>query len=470
MTHFLVARIVKGLNLGIAVVLVAGLALVYWYAWRPLPERSGTIEAPLAAGATVNFDARGEPHIRAASQEDAFFVQGYVTAQDRLFQMDALRRYAGGSLAEILGPNLLESDRESRKLRLRRVAEEAYVTLPAADRAAFAAYTRGVNQFIATHLHSLPVEFTLLNYQPRPWSAVDCLLMCLHMYRSLTTTWKDEAVKHNLLARGDRAKVEFLYPMRGMGDASPGSNAWAIAGSHTASGKPLLSSDMHLEYSLPGIWYMTHLQAPGLDVSGVALPGAPGVMVGHNQRIAWGITNLQFGVQDLYIEQFDDRTGRYSYRGQVEQARPEREIIRVKGQPASEMVVWVTRHGPLYVTDGNDRMALRWAAAEPGIIQYPILDIDRAQDWQQFTAALARFSGPGSNFVYADTDGNIGYHVAGKLPKRRGYKGDVPVDGSSGDFDWDGLIPFEQLPSTFNPPSGIVASANQNTFPVDYPY
>src|ERR1019366_1050986 len=230
------------------------------------------------------------------------------------------------------------------------------------------------------------------------------------------------------------------------------------------------SSDMHLAYSLPGSWYMTHIQAPGLDVSGVALPGAPGVMVGHNQRIAWGITNLQFGVQDLYIEQFDDRTGRYSYRGQVEQARPEREIIRVKGQPAYEMVVWVTRHGPLYVTDGNDRMALRWAAAEPGIMQYPILDIDRAQDWRQFTAALARFPGPGSNFVYADTDGNIGYHVAGKLPKRRGYKGDVPVDGSSGDFDWDGMIPFEQLPAAFNPPGGIVASANQNTFPVDYPY
>src|ERR1039458_790127 len=149
MTHFLDARIVKGLNLGIAVLLVAGLALVYWYAWRPLPERSGTIEAPLGAGATVNFDPHGEPHIRAASQEDAFFVQGYVTAQDRLFQMDALRRYAGGSLAEILGPNLVESDRESRKLRLRRGGHGGFATLPAADRAALAAYTRGVNPFTA---------------------------------------------------------------------------------------------------------------------------------------------------------------------------------------------------------------------------------------------------------------------------------------------------------------------------------
>ncbi|MCX6630614.1 MAG: penicillin acylase family protein, partial [Candidatus Solibacter sp.] len=198
MTHSLVARVVKAVNIAVAVLLVAGLALVYWYVWRPLPQRSGAVDAPLAAGATVSFDTHGEPHIRAASQEDAFFVQGYVTAQDRLFQMDALRRYAGGSLAEILGPNLLESDRESRKLRLRRIAEDAYITLPAGDRAAFAAYTRGVNQFIATHLHNLPLEFTLLNYQPRPWSTVDCLLLCLHMYRSLTTTWKDEIVKNTL--------------------------------------------------------------------------------------------------------------------------------------------------------------------------------------------------------------------------------------------------------------------------------
>jgi penicillin amidase len=470
MTHSLVSRIVKAVNTAIAFLLVSGAALVYWYVWRPLPVRSGTVEAPLAAGATVNFDTHGEPHIRAASQEDAFFVQGYVTAQDRLWQMDALRRYAGGSLAEILGPGALESDRDARKLRLRRIAENAYASLPAADRAAFAAYTRGVNQFIASHLGSLPLEFTLLNYQPRPWSVVDCLLLCLHMYRSLSTTWKDEIVKHNLIAQGDRAKVEFLYPMRGMGDASPGSNAWAIAGSHTASGKPLLSNDMHLEYSLPGTWYMTHLEAPGLSVAGVALPGTPGIIVGHNQRIAWGITNLQFDVQDLYIERLDDRTGRYLFRGQVEQARGEREIIRVKGAPSVETTTWVTRHGPVYIADGKERLSLRWTASEPGMLQYPFLDIDRAGNWREFTAAIAQLPGPGSNFVYADVDGNIGYHAAGALPRRRGYRGDVPVDGSSGEFEWDGYIPFDELPAVYNPPGGLIVSANQNTFPENFPY
>jgi len=470
MTKSAVARVVKIVNIAIAAVLALGLAAVWWYAWRPLPQRSGSIDAPLGATASVSFDTLGEPHIRAASQEDALFVQGYVTAQDRLWQMDGLRRFAGGDLSEILGVAGLEADRDARRLRLRRIAEESYVNLQPEDRAAFAAYARGVNHFISTHLHNLPLEFTLLNYQPRAWSVVDSLLLCIHMFRNLTTTWKDEVTKRDMLAHGDRAKVEWLFPMYGLADGNPGSNAWAIAGSHTASGKPILSNDMHLEYSLPGIWYMAHLQTPGLDVAGVTLPGAPGVIVGHNRRIAWGITNLQFDVQDLYLEKFDNRTGRYMFHEQMEQARAEREIIRVKGRPAVEMDLWVTRHGPLIVNEGNEHFALRWTVAEPGLLQFPFLDIDRAQNWQDFRKALGRYPGPGSNFVYADVDGNIGYQAAGKLPKRHIYRGDVPVDGSSGGFEWEGLIPFDELPSVFNPPGGIIATANQNPFPQNFPY
>lgn len=462
--------IVKYVNLAILIVLLAALALVYWCAWRPLPQRSGTIEAPVAGQVSVAFDALGEPHIRAASEEDALVVQGYATAQDRLWQMDALRRLSAGELAEILGPALLESDQESRRLRLRRVAEQDYLNLPTADRAALAAYTRGVNAFIATHRNRLPVEFTLLGYQPRPWSVIDSILISLHMFRTLTTTWRNELLKRNMMRAGDPKKVSLLFPVRAGNEVQPGSNGWALAGSRTASGKPLLSNDMHLEYSLPTIWHMVHLEAPGLNVAGVALPGLPGVIVGHNARIAWGITNLQFDVQDLYIEKLDERTGRYLYDGHVEQARPERELIRVKGRPAVEMAVWVTRHGPLFVTEGGDRMALRWVVEDPAIYQYPVIEYDRAQNWQQFTAALARFPGPGSNFVYADVDGNIGYHAVGKLPRRRGYSGDLPVDGTSSAFDWDGYIPFDQLPASFNPPRGVIVTANQNPFPADYPY
>lgn len=470
MTHSPLARAIKYLNFAIGVALAAALGIAYWYAWRPLARYSGEVSAPVAAAVSVSFDELGVPHIRGGSLEDALFVQGYVTAQERLWQMDSLRRLAAGDLSEVVGPAALESDRESRRMRMRRIAEAAYSALPAADRAAFAAYSRGVNHFLASNLGNLPLEFRLLGYQPRPWSVVDCILVGLYMFRDLTTTWRDELVKRDMLAAGDKAKVEYLFPVgTGLGPL-PGSNGWAIAGGRTASGKPLLSSDMHLAFGLPGIWYMAQLEAPGLDVGGVTLPGVPGVIVGHNRRIAWGITNLGFDVQDLYIEKFDDRTGRYLFRGQVEQASAERELIRVKGQPAAELLLWVTRHGPLFVTEGGDRMALRWAAAEPGMFQFPFLEINRAGDWREFTAAIGRFSGPGSNFVYADADGNIGYHAAGKLPVRRGYAGDVPVDGASGDFEWQGWIPFDELPSAYNPPGGMVVTANQNPFPAGYAY
>lgn len=462
--------IIRYVNFAIAIVLLVCAAAVYWFAYRPLPQTAGAIAAPVSQRVTIARDALGVPHIAAASEDDAYFAQGYVEAQDRLFQMDGLRRLAAGDLSEIAGPGALELDRDSRLLRMRRIAELAYTSLPAADRAPLAAYARGVNFFLQTHLRELPVEFTLLGYQPRPWSVVDTILIGLHMYRDLTTTWKDEILKRDMLAAGDRAKVDFLFPPRSGGELQPGSNAWAISGAHTASGKPLLCNDMHLEYSIPGIWYMIHLQAPGLDVSGVSLPGTPSVIVGHNQRIAWGVTNLQFDVQDLYIENFDPATGRYLYRGQWEQARQEREIIRVKGAAPVELAVWVTRHGPLYFNDAREHLALRWAAAEPGTFQFPFPEINKAGNWQEFTHAVARFPGPGQNFVYADVDGNIGYHASGRLPIRKGYTGDVPVDGSLGENEWQGFIPFDELPSFYNPPQGVIVTANQNPFPPDYPY
>ena len=470
MTGSLASRAVKCVNWLIAGIALMAAAAVYWFAWRPLPQRSGTIRAGVSAPVQVRFDALGVPHIRAANPDDALFAQGYVTAQDRLFQMDLLRRFNAGELAEVFGALAVESDRDSRRLRMRRIAEEAYTVLPPADRAAFAAYTRGVNEYIRTHLDKLPVEFSLARYQPRPWSVVDSLLICLYMFRDLTTTWRDELIKQDMLQHGDREKVNFLWPMAPGADQQPGSNAWALAGTRTASGKPLLSNDMHLGYSIPGIWYMTHIDAPGLNVSGVALPGCPGIISGHNQRIAWGMTNLHFDVQDLYLEKIDERTGRYVFRGALEQARAEREIIRVKGAAPVEMIIWNTRHGPLLVNNDGNRYALRWTAGVRGFVQYPILDLNRAGNWQEFLAALARFPGPGQNFVYADVDGNIGYHAAGKLPKRIGYAGDLPVDGSSGDFDWDGYIPFEELPSVYNPPGGMIVTANQNPFPVGYRY
>ena len=462
--------IVRYVNIAIAILALAVLAIVYWFVYRPLPQTSGTLVAPVSARVVIARDALGVPHITAANADDAYFAQGYVTAQDRLFQMDGLRRLAGGDLSEIVGPAALDLDRDSRRLRMRHIAEAAYGSLPPQDRAPLAAYARGVNHFIETHLHDLPIEFTLLGYNPRPWSVVDTILVGLHMYRDLTTTWRDEILKRDMLAAGNPAKVNFLFPARSGGELQPGSNAWAVSAAHTATGKPILCNDMHLEYSIPGIWYLIHLQAPGMDVSGVSLPGAPAVIVGHNRRIAWGVTNLHFDVQDLYIEDLDPRTGRYLYRGQWEQARQEREIIPVKGAPAVEMPLWVTRHGPVIIDNAHEHLALRWAAAEPGSFQFPFPEINRAANWQEFSAALARFPGPAQNFVYADVDGNIGYHATGRLPIRKGYTGVVPVDGSSGENEWQGFSPFAELPAFYNPPEGIIVTANQNPFPADYPY
>jgi penicillin amidase len=463
--------LLRAINLSIAVLALALAGCAYWFAWRPLAETTGEISAPISARATISRDALGVPHISAASVEDAIFLQGFVTAQDRMWQMDALRRLAAGELAEVIGRQALETDEESRRLRLGRIAEESEQAMPAADRAIVAAYARGVNFYLETQRGRLPLEFTILNYQPRPWTRRDSVLAGLQMYRTLTNNWRDEINKFHMLQHGDRGKVDFLFPPRTGAEAQPGSNAWAISGARSATGRPILANDPHLDLAIPSTWYMVHLRAPGLDVTGVSLPGAPAVIIGHNQRIAWGLTNLQFDVQDLYREQFDQQSGRYVFHGQVVQARPERNAIAVKGAKPVVFDQWVTRHGPVFLNDEKQNYALRWTAADASSFQYPFLDIDRARNWAEFTAALARFPGPGQNFVYADVDGNIGYHATGRLPIRApNCAGDVPADGALGDCEWQGVIPFDDLPQFYNPASGMIVTANQNPFPLDYKY
>ena len=457
-------------NILIAILLAAAAASVWWFAWRPLAQTSGALTAPISGPATVARDSLGVPHIEAASVEDALFLQGYVTAQDRLWQMDAIRRLAAGELAEVIGPQALESDIDARRLRLRRLAERQAASAAAEDRRWMAAYARGVNFFLETHRDRLPVEFALLRYDPRPWSLTDSVLVGLQMFRTLSQTWRLENQKAALLAGGDKGKVEFLFPPRDGGEAHPGSNAWAVSGALTASGKPLLAGDPHLEFSLPSTWYLVHLRAPGLNVTGATLPGAPAVVIGHNQRIAWSVTNLHFDVQDLYVERFDPQSGRYAFRGQLEQAALEQELIPVAGRKPVGHQTWITRHGPIYLSEGGTFVALKWVAAEPGGFSFPFVDLNRASNWNEFRAALARYPGPAQNFVYADADGNIGYQATGRLPIRRGWTGDVPLDGAGGANEWDGFIPFEELPNYLNPPSGMVVSANENPFPAQYGY
>jgi len=463
-------RVLKLINLSIAVLLILLIAGAWWVVWRPLPQVSGTTRAPISAAASIARDSFGVPHITAASIADAVFLQGFVTAQDRLWQMDALRRVAAGQLSEVAGAAALESDRDMRRIGMRRIAEMQYRGMSADDRALFAAYARGVNRFIETHRGRYPLEFTLLGYDPRPWTTVDSLLAALYMTRELTLSYRLDLRRRDLLTGGDAAKVQALFPPWSGQETMPGSNAWAVSGAHTASGRPILANDTHLQYSAPSTWYMVHLKAPGLNVTGFSLPGLPAVIIGHNERVAWGFTNLGFDVCDLYEERFDQQTGRYLFSGHVEQARLERDFIRVKGARTEELDTWVTRHGPIIGSGDGQFYALRWTAAEPGSFHFPFLAMDRAANWTDFTAALAQFVYPDQNVVYADRDGNIGYHATGLLPIRRGWDGSVPVDGSSGNYEWQGFMPFDALPSALNPPSGRIVTANQNPFPRNFSY
>lgn len=446
------------------------LVLVYWYVYRPLPQTSGVASAPVTARVRIERDAHGVPHITAGSVEDALFAQGYAMAQDRLWQMDGARRVAFGTLSEVAGSAALESDLETRRLRVWRVAEDAAQRMPQNERAALAAFARGVNHYIETNRGKLPIEFTLMGYDPQPWRVADSIGIYLQMYRTLTGSWKREVQKAAMLGGGDPKKVAELFPVRDGSEVQPGSNAWVVSGKLTASGKPLLANDPHLEFSLPSVWHMAHLKAPGFEVSGVALVGVPCIIIGHNLKIAWGVTNLGFDVEDLYLEKLDPATGQYVFQGRVEQARLERDVVHVKGGKSVGLDVWVTRHGPVILLNKGVSLALRWTAAENGGVNFPFLDVDRAQNWDEFLAACGRFPGPAQNLLYADREGNIGYHVVGRLPIRKKHMGDVPVDGTSGEYEWDGYIPFEELPSAYNPASGMIISANQNPFPADYKY
>jgi penicillin amidase len=468
------SRLLRIVNVSIAVLVVLVAIAVYWYAFRPLPQTSGEISAPVGAPASIRRDARGVPHIEAGSWQDAFFLQGYVTAQDRLWQMDSLRRFGAGELAEVFGPGALAADERSRRMRMRAIAEVNVSRLTPEDRAVLVEYARGVNYFIDTHRGDYSLEFALPGhaYDPRPWTLADSMLIGLVMYRDLTDSSKFEFDKGTLLNQADPIKVRTLFPPVQGAMISPGSNAWAVSGAHAADGRPMAANDPHLAYGVPGTWYLVHLKAPGLNVTGASLPGLPCVISGHNEQIAWGVTNMQTDVMDLYAEQIDERTGRYVFEGVVEQAQLDRQMIGVQGGRPVEVDIWVTRHGPILLHANGKPYTMRWSATDG--FGFPFWALNRAQNWEQFRAALRVFWGPGQNFVYADRAGNIGYQATGRVPIRGDGKtpvlSDAPLDGSSSGAEWTGYIPFEQMPNIYNPASGIMATANQNPFPPDFPY
>jgi penicillin amidase len=522
-----------------------------------LPQLDGSLVLyGLSAPVTIERDARGVPHIRASSIDDLLLAQGYVTAQDRLWEMDLMRRHAAGQLAAILGRSMLDSDRLQRTLQLRAVADRVVESMPADQKHLLEVYARGVNaSIIAQHDH-LPIEFRLLDYRPGPWTPRDSVLVELAMFQDLTTGFPEKLGREALAARLTPQLIADLYPTGSWRDHAPGqaipditapqpdapdvpldesqsklhrpapprtkstwsaadllaiertltlfrtpcnsciagSNAWAVSGSRSASGKPLLSNDMHLSLAAPGLWYEADLEATSpapmaeFHAAGVTLPGAPFVIAGHNQHVAWGFTNLGADVQDLYIEHTRGTTSGAEYQTASGMWRPVQyhtEIIQVRGSADVILDVPLTNHGGVDTPIISSifpferrTISLQWTIYDPANVSVPFYAVDSASDWSSMLGALSNWGGPAQNLIYADDQGHIGYHAVGRIPLRGDINNPsplspVPTDATASDaasHEWAGYIPFDQLPQAFDPPDGVLATANARVTPADYPF
>lgn len=511
-------------TLGLTVGLAAGAAGLGAVAAlrRQLPRVAGRQPLPgLGAQAEVRRDRWGIPHIYAASNDDLFAALGYTHAQDRLWQMELNRRTGHGQLAEIFGPVALSSDRFVRTLGFGRIARREVELLDDETRAIITAYVRGVNACLEASRGRLPLEFRILGFQPRPWELADILVWPKIMALTLSGNWTSELFNSKIIAAVGAERAAAIAPrypgaavvsvapevelpphlgegaLRLAADAAPftgegggpqGSNGWAVAGSRTASGRPLLAEDPHLGLTMPGLWYLVHLEGGDFKVAGVSLPGTCGVIIGHNERIAWGQTNTMTDNQDLYLERFHpEDPDSYEWRGAWREVETVREEIVVKGQKEVVLVdVRLTHHGPIIdeiagpegspfrrsaPATPHQALALRWTALDPSpALARAVLRINRARDWGEFRAALEDWDVPPQNFVYADVDGHIGYVVGGKLPVRAHGDGQTPVPGWDGEHEWQGFIPADALPASFDPPGGIVVTANNRIVDANHPY
>jgi penicillin amidase len=544
---------------------------VWWLRSRTmasLPVLDGDIHlAGLSAPVIVRRDAHGVPHIEAANLDDLFAAQGYITAQDRLWQMDLYRRNSNGELAEVLGGSLANHDIAQRVFGFRKTAQRVYSNLAADDRRRMDDYARGVNLFIEQHQDTLPVEFRLLMYKPKPWTGQDSLSVGLMMIDTLDTHWDVKLAREKVAAKLNNPKLEAdLYPVGswrdrpptgevidltqprpapppvtddedddrtqasgsrnscttstlschperspapgvpGDGSSSPGwalrsavegpavalqssssdpslsglrtllglpdcdncaagSNNWVISGKHTASGKPLLSNDMHLGLTEPNIWYMADLRAPGFHATGVTLPGMPFVIAGHNEHVAWGFTALYGDVQDLYVEKLDGK-GNFQAAGSLwKPLAVDHEVIHVRRKKDVEFDVQSTDHGPLLnpilgmLGKQEDRpISLKWTLYDASLNSLPLYAMNTASNWAEFSTALSAWCWPTQNVVYTDDQGHIAYHAVGSTPLRPGGLASRPIQDTQ--HEWQGYIPFDSMPAAFDPPSGFLATAN----------
>lgn len=518
-----VLRILLVLLVVVLILGLAGFGVGYATVRRAWPQINGTLQVPgLRAPVTVIRDRWGIPHIYASNLHDLLFAQGYVHAQDRFWQMEFWRRLGSGRLAEILGPSALPTDRFVRTIGWHRAAAQDWEQLDSETRTALEAYAEGVNAYISTHQGRLGLEFTLMGltgkkFDPEPWTPVHTITWGKVMAWDLGGNMSYELLRAGIIARLGTGAVPDLMPapppdrpvivphpltqatlqsipetiftahFLGEGEGL-GSNNWVVAGSRTETGMPLLANDPHLGLQMPSIWYEIglHCEPKGPDCPinavGASFAGSPGVIIGHNDRIAWGVTNVNPDVQDLFIEKVNpENPNQYEYQGRWEDMQIIREEIRVAGQEEPVVVfARITRHGPIIndIVGGEEEdwsfgwqpLALSWTALQPGTLMRSILLLNKAQNWEDFREALSYWDVPSQNFVYADGEGNIGYQTPGRIPIRKNGDGSVPIPGWTGEYEWVDYIPFDDLPRAFNPPEGYIVTANNAVVGPDYPY
>ena len=489
----------------------------YIYARTSLPKIDGslTLAGPSLPTQIVR-DKHGVPHIYARNLADAYFALGFVHAQDRLWQMEMNRRITSGRLSEVVGKATLESDRLFRTLGFKQLAEQQAAALNGDGKIHVDAYVAGVNAFIDKHSGALPPEFLLLGVTPAPWTAADTLAFLKLMALDLSGNWFNELARFRLATRLDQKQIQELFPpypgdapvalanlaslyrtaaksfdLEKLVTALPeqpvegiGSNNWVLAGDRTATGKPLLANDPHLGLATPALWYYAHLSAPGMEVIGATLPGVPGVVLGRNQRIAWGFTNTGPDTQDLYLERVDanDPTKYATPTGSAPFETRE-ETIKVRFGDDVRHVVRKTRHGPVLSdlapnfgggVEAGYVLALQWTALSPGDRSAEAVEaLSRVSNWDGFVTALKEYRTPQQNIVYADVDGNIGFIAPGLVPIRKpenDTKGLVPAPGWDEKYDWAGYVPYDSLPRSYNPSTGRVVTANHKIVPDSYPY
>jgi penicillin G amidase len=487
------------------IVISAGLGWAFLRA--SLPQTTGTLAlAGLAAPVTVVRDSAGVPTIKAQNTHDLYMALGFVHAQDRLFQMDEQRRLAQGRLSEVFGPVALPTDRTLRTYGFYRYATASMKFVSPEFKAALEAYADGVNAFLKSGAQ-LPVEFTIAGYRPDPWQPADSMVMGKLLALQLAGNYRRELLRARMAQKLNAAEISELFPeypkeapvsLAKLAELTRGlpldrmlaslpdivgpkraSNNWVVDGAHSVTGKPLLANDPHLDYGAPVIWYLARLEAPGLTLAGGMLAGAPVIILGHNSQIAWGYTTTDADVEDVFVEKLDpDNPARYLSPDGPKPFEVIKEEIRVKGQAPEPISIRSTRHGPV-ISDLEGK-----AEAAPGqvmALQASFLtDEDRsveaqwlaslAHDWAGWIDALKLFVAPMQNMVYADRDGNIGFFAPGHIPIRKAGDGRAPVPGWTGEYDWNGWVPFEKLPQAFNPPAGHIATANNKIVPDNYPY